>query len=540
MSGYHNPHEPRPDRFRPGHAPVAGAPGPQPGAGGHPQGAPGPQPIPPQPQAHPGGPQHMQPGGHGQPRPGAYAQPQPGHPQPAGYPRPQPAAYAQPRPAPGYGAPQPAMQPPVQQNYAQPRFYPTVTQEMRLRAQVSNPVGAPAEAPWASQAARRMPQENPTLGGNIARIVVVGIVGLVLGFLMLLILLITGLSLEGVGLLVVGLSAIPLTIIVLMVLWFDRWKPQPKLLLAVCLLWGAVASVVLTLIANVLGVFALGLVGFDASGDVFGAVVMAPITEEITKGVFLVAIVLAARRYFEGPLDGWVYGTLIGAGFAFTENLLYLGGAYAEANQAGLWMTFVMRCVLSPLLHSAFVASAGVAIGLAARRGAWWLTVIMWIPGLLVGMLLHALWNGMATFTSGSGNIFVVFGTTIVLSFLIAVGWFVVGLVLRFNESKHTRQMLGDYANAGWMTHAEVSMLGTWKGRRAGKRWASQFDGAKPHIKRMIRLAADLASTRTRVLAGVGGATERKLETYQLEQFTLARGGLMAAANRSGRRPGPR
>lgn len=420
---------------------------------------------------------------------------------------------------------------PLQRTYAQPRFSPAVTQEMRVRAEVQQHAGGPVNAPWAAQAARRMPREDPSAGADIARIIVGVVVGtgLLLGFIG--ILTFGVFAFEGMGPLVIALSAIPLAFIILMVLWFDRWKPQPKLLLAVCLLWGAVASVIMTFIASFLGIFALAMVGIDASGDVFGAVVMAPVIEEITKSVLLVVIVLTARKYFEGPLDGWVYGTLVGAGFAFTENILYLGGAYIEYAEAGLWTTFVMRCLLSPLLHSAFVACAGISIGLAARRGAWWFTVVMWIPGLFAGMLLHGVWNGMATLTANLPFLIAIV-VIILLSALIAVGWFVSGLVLRYNEAKHTRQLLGDYANAGWLTHPEVDMLGTWKGRRAGTSWASRFPGAKQHMKSMIAIAANLAATRTRVLAGVGGNRERAVELYLLDQFTGARSALMAAVNR--------
>src|SRR5699024_11787194 len=75
---------------------------------------------------------------------------------------------------------------------------------------------------------------------------------------------------------------------------------------------------------------ALYMVGIDGVPSIIGAVFQAPVVEESTKTVLLVIIVLAARRYFEGPLDGLVYGALIGAGFAFTENILYLGGAWNE------------------------------------------------------------------------------------------------------------------------------------------------------------------------------------------------------------------
>ncbi len=41
------------------------------------------------------------------------------------------------------------------------------------------------------------------------------------------------------------------------------------------------------------------------------------------KGLALVALFYLARQEFDGPLDGIVYGALIGFGFSMTENLLY-------------------------------------------------------------------------------------------------------------------------------------------------------------------------------------------------------------------------
>lgn len=414
---------------------------------------------------------------------------------------------------------------PEQRAYAQPRFSPTVTHEMRMRAQVQPRTGGPAEQPWVTQAIQRQPQlANPSEGADLARTIVsIALVGL-LGLGLLLILGISAVLLPA-GPVVILLAAVPLVFIMLMVWWFDRWKPQPFLLLVACLLWGAVASIIMTLIAQLIGITALAMVGIDATGDVLGAVVFAPLFEESTKGIFLIVIVLAARKHFEGPLDGWVYGSLIGAGFAFTENLLYLSSAFADAAVEGLAMTFVMRGILSPLLHSTFVICHGLSIGFAARRGQWWLVVLMWIPGLTAGMVLHALWNGTAALVGSAGLI----GLAIIVSLSAVMSgfWLGSGLLLRRNESIHTRQSLGDYANAGWLTHGEVDMLGTWKGRRAGKRWANQYPGALPEMRRLIRKSAELASIRTRVLAGVGGERERQVERYELDQFVRIRATMM-------------
>ncbi|WP_245940812.1 MULTISPECIES: PrsW family intramembrane metalloprotease [Brevibacterium] len=417
------------------------------------------------------------------------------------------------------------MQPRV---YEQARFAPTVTQEMRVRAAVQTPQRMVSDTPWTGAVRQSQPAEEPGSTGNIVRLVIaiLAVCGLTLGLLLLALL--GGLSF-GVRLFaLIGLSAIPLAGIILYVLWLDRWKPQPRILLALCLLWGGVASVILTLFVSLIGEVALYFAGVGVVPDVFGAVVQAPIVEETTKTVLLVVIVLAARRYFEGPLDGLVYGALIGAGFAFTENVLYLGSAWNEST-AGLWTTFVLRCLCSPLLHTVFSTCAGVTIGFAARKWPWWAAILMWLPGLFVGICLHAIWNGTMTGLSQIGPIASIIGL-IILSFILTSCWVVLGLLLRRSERLHTLNMLGDYANTGWLSHAEVDMLGTWKGRKFGRRWAASFPGGKEAMRTMIQTSARLSTTRMRLLAGIGGEKERAIESYQLKEFSAARDRLLTAS----------
>lgn len=434
---------------------------------------------------------------------------------------------------PNLGAPmnQPPMygQVPMQRRvYEQARFAPTVTQEMRVRAQMQAPQQAVSETPWTGAVRQSQPEEEPGSTANIIRLVIaiLAVVGLFVGLLILALL--GGLSFGLRLFALVALSAVPLIGIIAYVLWLDRWKPQPKIILGLCLLWGAVAAVILTLVFSLVGKVALMLSGVGTLPNVYGAVVEAPIVEETTKTVLLVVIVLAARRLFEGPLDGLVYGALIGAGFAFTENVLYLGGAW-EQSDGDLLRTFIFRCLCSPLLHTVFSTCAGVTIGFAARKWQWWAIILMWLPGLLVGMLLHALWNGTMTGLGHFHPIVSIVGL-IALSFILTTCWVVMGLLLRASERLHTQNMLGDYANTGWLTHSEVDMLGTWKGRKFGKRWADSFPGGKEEMRTMIRTSGDLSTSRMRLLAGVGGQKERDLESFQLKKFSSARDRLLAAS----------
>ena len=433
------------------------------------------------------------------------------------------------------GQPPMQWQPPVPARvYAQPRFAPTVTQEMRMRAGMQAPPQMVTETPWTGAVRQSQPQTEPGSTENIIRLAI-GIVVLVALFGgLLLMALLGGLSFGLRLFALIGLSAVPLIGIIAYVLWLDRWKPQPKILLGICLLWGAVAAVILTLVFSLFSDIALYMVGIDGVPSIIGAVFQAPVVEESTKTVLLVVIVLAARRYFEGPLDGLVYGALIGAGFAFTENILYLGGAWNENQFEGLIEIFILRCLCAPLLHTAFSTCAGVTIGFAARKWPWWSLILMWLPGLVFGMVLHSFWNGTMALLGAFPEIVNRIGL-IVLSLILSGAWVALGLVLRRSERMHTQNMLGDYANSGWLTHAEVDMLGTWKGRKNGRRWAASFPGGKEEMRTMIRLSGKLSPTRMRVLAGIGGDQERMIERAELKRFSDTRDRLLAAAARPAR-----
>jgi RsiW-degrading membrane proteinase PrsW (M82 family) len=70
---------------------------------------------------------------------------------------------------------------------------------------------------------------------------------------------------------------------------------------------------------------------------------------------------------------------MVGIGFAFTENILYLAAAYiGRRRQAGgiggATAPFVVRCVFSPFAHPLFTRFTGIGSGspsaaAAARRG---------------------------------------------------------------------------------------------------------------------------------------------------------------------------
>ncbi|PRB08403.1 PrsW family intramembrane metalloprotease [Microbacterium sp. MYb64] len=443
----------------------------------------------------PPAPSPYQPPAAGQPQasadqgPSAPYQPQPSPPAPAAQPPYTQPAYAQPQ----YAQPQYLQQP----QYVQPQSYPQTASTpiapvygsvLAQRPEHHGAVAYDAYTPPAPvQAVPALPV--PSAKGRHASVWAFGALGFVLLGLIAYFVWALGPAASMIGMV---LALVPLTIVFFGVFFIDRWEPEPKSLVAFAIAWGAIASVGLALVVDLLLTLLLG-----QRNDDLTAVLQAPLVEETAKGLGVFLIFLMARRSFDGPIDGVVYGALVGAGFAFTENIQYFAVSLIEGGAPDLTVTFVLRGLMSPFAHAMFTSVTGFAIGLAARRGASAARALGFgAVGLLGAMALHALWNG----SSMIGNFFVLY---IVLQVPLFVGFIVVIILLRKEESRLTYARLSDYATAGWFTPQEVSMLATPAGRRVGLRWASGLRGdRRPIMRRFIKDATTLASVRQRIITG--------------------------------------
>jgi len=302
----------------------------------------------------------------------------------------------------------------------------------------------------------------------------------------------------GVAASIVGavLALLPLLGVLWAVRVVDRWEPEPPRLLWLALAWGAAASVAIALAVDFVLLLVFGP-DTDPVAVAMSSVVQAPIVEEIAKGLGVALILLIGRRHFDGPVDGVVYGAMIGAGFAFTENILYFADSLITGGVGQVTLTFLLRGILSPFAHVMFTAATGFAVGVAVRRGLHGAGVFgPWATGLAVAILLHAVWNGSAAFA----DFFALYVTLQLPLFVL----FVVGiLLLRREESRLTRARLQEYADAGWFTAAEVDLLATGPGRKRAIAWARSIPGDRsPTMRAFIAEATRLAASRQRALTG--------------------------------------
>lgn len=382
-----------------------------------------------------------------------------------------------------FGGPaQPQYTPPAQPQHAAP--------QQSYASPLAQPVSYTPPAPVAPAPAPGIPAlPVPAKQGRTVSVWLFGVLGFALVILVGYFVWALGFMASGIGLV---LALIPLTIVFLGVYIIDRWEPEPKAFIAFAIAWGAIAAVGITLLVD-LGITLL--IGLRA--DTLAAVIQAPVVEEFAKGLGIFLIFVIGKRAFDGPVDGIVYGALIGGGFAFAENIQYFAISLIEGGGVDLTATFVMRGLLSPFAHAMFTALTGFAMGIAARRHASTGAVLgAGALGLLGAMLLHGFWNGSAMF----GDFFPLY---ISLQVPLFIGFILVIVALRKEEARLTRERLSEYAGAGWFTSEEVTMLATPAGRKVGLNWASSLTGdRRPLMKQFIKDATALAAVRQRALTG--------------------------------------
>lgn len=303
-----------------------------------------------------------------------------------------------------------------------------------------------------------------------------------------------------------ALSVLPVPLLVGTFMWIDRVEPEPWRNLLFAFAWGACAATLVSIVANTWTTEWLVSVN-DAGSDTLSSAVVAPVVEEIAKAGSIVLLFLFRRRDFDGIVDGVVIAGITATGFAFTENILYLGHAFGEDLALGSGgpgemtiITFFMRVIMSPFAHPLFTCMTGVGFGLAAlgRNGA--VRVLAPLGGLLLAMFLHGLWNGSSSF--GLLGFVLVYGMFMVPVFGLMV-WLAVWS--RNNELKTVGRQLPVYASAGWISHPEAMALSSMKARKLARDLA-QHTGGKAGVQAMREYqgyATSLAFLRSKAARGI-------------------------------------
>ncbi|MFI1466736.1 PrsW family intramembrane metalloprotease [Streptomyces wuyuanensis] len=343
-----------------------------------------------------------------------------------------------------------------------------------------------------------------------------------------------------------GLAVLPVPLLMGAFRWLDRVEPGPWRNLVFAFAWGACAAALVAIIANSFATQWIATATADPThADTIGATVIAPVVEETAKAAAVLLVFLFRRRDFTGLVDGVVIAGFTAAGFAFTENILYLGNAFGEDQEFGTSgfasvtaATFFVRIVMSPFAHPLFTVLTGIGFGLAAAsaRHRRVRRVALPVLGLLLAMSVHALWNGSGVF--GPWGFFAVYAAFMVPAFGLLT-WLAVWT--RQRELRTVAAELPAYAAAGWLAPAEPLALSSMKARTMARDVAGRTHGpaAARAVSEYEVFATSLAFLRHRAERGTAGpdfvAREQELLHHLWQRRDLAGPALTYAARATGR-----
>lgn len=298
----------------------------------------------------------------------------------------------------------------------------------------------------------------------------------------------------------------------------DRFRPLRPVLWWLALGWGACVSTASSMVVNTWAGQEMAIVGNgDPATGARTAVFVAPFVEEATKATVLFLIGMVLRYRLVSRLQAVALAGLSGAGFAFTENILYYSRAIVYSSttievgdpEAALAEIVLLRGLKTAFGHPLFTVLAGIGLVIALRSSSKVVRILAPLAGYLLASLSHMVFNFLAS-VGMDANIMAIIGWIIVLSLVLHL------IRQAMAEGVRHRDRLTDYVAMGWLTAEAATAFS-----RQRTRWHSLFNavshGWRPLLAtfRIQRTMTELVHLRDSQLRGLvdaaGHGREREL-----------------------------
>ena len=295
------------------------------------------------------------------------------------------------------------------------------------------------------------------------------------------------------------LALIPPVIYLLVVWWADRYEREPFALILATFVWGALPALLLAAGLRLSFEVPLQVLGRHRL-EVVSGTLLAPLVEELLKAAAVALIYWRWRDEFDNVLDGIVYGSMVGFGFAMTANLLTYVGNFLFDGYAGLNRAIFLQGLVFGLNQALYSALVGAGFGMArmVRRGrSRWL----WpLGGLLIAVTAHTLQNtathlAVADVTPWLFRVAVVSswaGVLVVVAVLIGVG---------DRERRIVARQMQDEVARGTLPAGRYEWVGSYLGR-VRIQWRMVLRGQFRRwwvLRRFTRACTELAFRKERV-----------------------------------------
>ncbi len=288
-------------------------------------------------------------------------------------------------------------------------------------------------------------------------------------------------------------GVIPMLAYLTIIYWMDRYEREPWWMVSLVFLWGGVGGALFGCVINSTIISLLSTLPGAGSADWVGAVVVAPLVEEVTK--ILPLFVLLLLRHFDNQTDGLIYGAACGLGFAMTENIFYY---YQVGSASGLsvelFRVIAIRTCFTAIVHSLASASWGFWLGLGRYRKPAWRWIVFPLLGYASAISIHAFWNGSVTYASFRDSPEIQFQAYVVIALL---GVFMFGLtqVSLFLEHRIIKRFLAHEAKSGVLPEEHAAIIPYWL-KRTRKGWLDKHIDRERYIRAATLLAFKLHQSR--------------------------------------------
>ena len=287
------------------------------------------------------------------------------------------------------------------------------------------------------------------------------------------------------------LCIVPLAIVVSVLLFIDRFEPEPLGMKLAALAWGGGVSIFFGIMGNEYVQYSVTeQTGDEVQGMIFSVVVGAPVVEELLKGLGVLVIVWARRTHISSAIDGLVYAGFAACGFLVVEDFTYF--VRAVLTDGDLGQMFFQRVVMGVFGHVMYTSCMGWATGWAVTRARSTAAGCGAVAlGWFTGMLLHATWNGTAVLSGGDDELFDTFYIFIHVPLFLL--WFLFIVLAMKRERRDAAAGLMPYVAQGWIVPSEIQMVCDPRSRRAALAWASNGGPlAKKAMKQFMYALATL------------------------------------------------
>jgi len=232
--------------------------------------------------------------------------------------------------------------------------------------------------------------------------------------------------------------ALPTYLYARLVRGIDRFEQEPTRYVIAAFAWGMLPAALLSLIVQLIfGIPLTALLGEEASQSI-GSIILAPVSEELFKGLAVAAFFFWRRREFDGWVDGIVYGSAVGFGFAYIENIIYLSSTQTIEEWTRL---FFLRTIVFGFLHGFYTSLIGIGFGLA-RHAPTMQGALAIILGWTAAIVTHAIHNTsvvLAESTEGGSLMITLINYGLLIVLMIGLR-----VVSRYNDRQMFRTYLAD------------------------------------------------------------------------------------------------